>query len=301
MNLDAHTPSADETTCSLVSSRGILKSCDIRSPEPESSWDCIDWLGPINDGSTVYVCGASIKRFVNSQKSREAGKYVLVSGDSDESCPDEMLSEEALDRFLNRENLLHWFAQNCTLSHAKVTRLPIGLDYHTLAEGDHWSGPKQTPFEQEQRLLEIASNAKPITERALKCFSNFQFTQDRWGDRRAAAELVPRKLIVAPPQRTNRDLTWQLQSQCAFVISPHGVGLDCHRTWEALVLGCIPIVKTSGLDPLFTNLPVLIVEAWSDISKGALELALSRHNTKQVLKELRLDHWTDLLRSKIRH
>jgi hypothetical protein len=32
----------------------------------------------------------------------------------------------------------------------------------------------------------------------------------------------------------------------AFVASPYGGGPDCHRTWEALILGCIPIVKSSG-------------------------------------------------------
>ena len=35
--------------------------------------------------------------------------------------------------------------------------------------------------------------------------------------------------------------------QFAFVASPPGNGFDCHRTWEALILGCIVIVQNSSV------------------------------------------------------
>ena len=50
-----------------------------------------------------------------------------------------------------------------------------------------------------------------------------------------------------------------------FVISPPGNGLDCHRTWEAIYLGCVPVVLRSSLSEEFTtNLPILAVDHWSD-------------------------------------
>lgn len=50
-----------------------------------------------------------------------------------------------------------------------------------------------------------------------------------------------------------------------FVISPPGNGLDCHRTWEAIYLGCIPIVLRSALAEEFTrNLPIFAVDDWGD-------------------------------------
>ena len=45
-------------------------------------------------------------------------------------------------------------------------------------------------------------------------------------------------------------------------MSPQGNGLDCHRTWEALILKTIPIVRTSSLDPLYEGLPVVVVHEW---------------------------------------
>ena len=59
-----------------------------------------------------------------------------------------------------------------------------------------------------------------------------------------------------------------------------GHGMDCHRTWEALILGCIVIVKKSVLDVLYEDLPVLIVDNWSDITKELLDTTIENFKTK---------------------
>ena len=89
------------------------------------------------------------------------------------------------------------------------------------------------------------------------------------------------------------------QSKYAFVISPHGNGLDCHRTWEALVLGCIPIVKTSKIDYLYENLPVLIVKDWSDITKELLEKTVHDFKNRTFQPDrVTMKYWMDLINSK---
>jgi hypothetical protein len=72
-----------------------------------------------------------------------------------------------------------------------------------------------------------------------------------------------------------------------YVLSPHGNGLDCHRTWEALILGCIPIMKTSALDPMFDGLPVLIVKNWSDVTQELLDTFVPQTN----LEKLHTSYW----------
>ena len=44
------------------------------------------------------------------------------------------------------------------------------------------------------------------------------------------------------------------------------------RTWEDLLLGCIVIVKTSVLDRLYDNLPVVILQDWKEINEPNLKL-----------------------------
>ena len=63
------------------------------------------------------------------------------------------------------------------------------------------------------------------------------------------------------------------------MVSPHGNGLDCHRTWESLVLGNIVIVKRSSLDPLYEGLPVVIVDDWQQITRDNLKVWHAAHSS----------------------
>jgi hypothetical protein len=178
-----------------------------------------------------------------------------------------------------------------------------------------------TPDEQEKLIQEILNNAPILTKRLFKCYSNFHFittVEDRKrsmvnahpllsrltsalaiDDRVRAMELISPDLIDYEPTRVDRDTTWRNQSKYAFVISPHGNGLDCHRTWEALCLGCIPIVKTSPLDSLYDELPVYIVQDWSDVTEGNLRRVLNEFSQRKFdLNRLTLKYWMDKINSK---
>lgn len=50
-----------------------------------------------------------------------------------------------------------------------------------------------------------------------------------------------------------------------YVLSPPGSGTDCHRTWEAIYLGAIPIVLRSAWGFAEGELPVMIVDDWNEV------------------------------------
>ncbi len=56
-----------------------------------------------------------------------------------------------------------------------------------------------------------------------------------------------------------------------FVISPPGAGPDCHRTWEAMYLGAIPIVKSNSWPFRHLPLPVIQLENWEELKNFSLE------------------------------
>jgi hypothetical protein len=63
-----------------------------------------------------------------------------------------------------------------------------------------------------------------------------------------------------------------------FVISPPGNGLDCHRTWEAIYLGCVPVVLCDSLSEEFTTrLPIFAVKDWSDFFKLSTDQKLAAY------------------------
>ena len=57
-----------------------------------------------------------------------------------------------------------------------------------------------------------------------------------------------------------------------FIISPEGNGIDCHRHYEALMAGAIPIVEDNPLiREKYKNLPVLYTKDYSEITAEYLE------------------------------
>jgi GR25 family glycosyltransferase involved in LPS biosynthesis len=287
-----------ENYCEFVGSRGIMKSCDIYSSSPRSSIrQLINYdFSILKPGSTIYVCGSAVPHFVQTVAPQIPFGYILVSGDCDQTVPNDLFaSDQEFKKFIESSNLIHWFSQNCVLtSHPKLSQIPIGLDYHTMAERDHEWGNQTSPLNQEKLLKTVASKAKPLDERICKAYANFQFlmTTKFGSDRVDAINQVPKDLVFYEPTKIKRLNTWVSQSKYAFVISPHGNGLDCHRTWEALALGCIPIVKTSPLDSLFYELPILIVNQWSDVTQELLINTVQEYKTKQFnMEKLKLSYW----------
>jgi len=89
---------------------------------------------------------------------------------------------------------------------------------------------------------------------------------------------------------------WEMQSQ--FVLSPLGAGFDCHRTWEALLLGCIPIVKAAKMNDLFEGLPVVAVNHWQEINPTFLENTAQEIVRKTFnLEKLSMRYWQSQIKS----
>ncbi len=57
-----------------------------------------------------------------------------------------------------------------------------------------------------------------------------------------------------------------------FVISPEGNGIDCHRHYEALIAGCIPIIEDNPLiRDKYAGCPILYTTDYSEITPEYLE------------------------------
>ena len=60
-------------------------------------------------------------------------------------------------------------------------------------------------------------------------------------------------------------------SNYKFVISPEGNGRDCHRHYEAILCGCIPIIEyNEDMINKYKGLPVLYTKDYSEITPSYL-------------------------------
>lgn len=296
--------------CYFVSSRGILQSCDVKPETPKSG--CADtsylhnldttWASLQNDyakhkrskpPASIYVCTDALGHFCADILPNIRWKFNLVSGDSDTGVSPE-IQGDAFFSILNSPYLNSWFTQNKKVSFDRLLSLPIGLDFHTLWDDPlAFGGGPLLPSSQEFELGSIVNSAPIFSRRTVKMYCNWHFQMNR-GDRLECINTIDKNLCFFEDTFCNRSQTWKNQSNYAFVVSPEGGGMDCHRTWEALALGCIPVVKRSAFSDLFQNLPVLIVDDWSDINPQMLGNALALYASTPFNKqELTMLYWAD--------
>ena len=305
--------SSDESSCHYVCSRGILKSCDFHSPNPKSSCHndfnyLVDMLQERDkkmfNNMSIYVCSDLLQFFVNKVLPHIKHTFVLVTGDSDLCVPREALLKEETFTLLNSPFLKKWFIQNTQVhDNDKIVQMPIGLDFHTISEGKMhiWKLPdeKNSPLDQEQILHDIITESKnSFINKEPKIYVNFTVSNDRFKQRQDCLNKINKELLVINQTFTPRTNNWKLMTKNAFVLSPTGVGLDCHRTWEALCLGCIPIVKMANFTKLFEDLPVLMVEDWSEVTEELLQKTLVDFSTRQFnYSKLTLSYWKNQIKN----
>jgi len=132
----------NEQNCKFVSSRGLARSCDVfpsRLVPDSPDLDPADYTN-IKSGSVVYVAATQLEPFIREIMPGLDVNIVLVTGDADITIPSRGLRKREIRRYLLEDHrILHWFAQNMSIKHPKITQMPIGLDFHTF-QGEGWKG-----------------------------------------------------------------------------------------------------------------------------------------------------------------
>ena len=284
--------------CKLVNTWGIMYNCDIYNPDEnninyEKYLKSINWEN-IKPNTKLYIGLEYFKYFVDNYLDKLKVGIFLITGHGD-------IEPSICKDIIEDDRIIHWFSQNSNFEHPKMTKIPIGLDYHTLATKDNhtsWGDVNKTAKEQETHLLTVASL---IVNKELKCYSNYRyrvFCRKYTNDRIDSINQVPEELVYYEPQFILRIVSWVKQLHYKFVLSPNGNGLDCHRTYEALALGCYPIIKSCPIDSLFDDLPVLIVKEWSDVTLELLKKTSDDFENKEFkMEKLTLSYWNNLINS----
>ena len=285
----------EENDCYYLGSVGFRKSCDVFSLKESDNVNDYNFSN-LKNNDILYIKTDALYNFSKVLNNINC-RFILVSGCGDYTIPHDLFHNmNEFIYFISNNKIIHWFAQNCVYKHPKITNLPIGLDYHTLNgnQSFYW-GKNCKPIKQENELINIKNTSNPFYERIYKCYSTFHFSYSGYKyekDRVDALNNIPHDIIYFEPKLIPRNETWEHQINYAFVISPHGNGLDCHRTWEALVLGCIPIVKKSNIDALYEDLPVLIVNNWCDLNQEVLNNTIEQFKNKNFnYNKLSLKYW----------
>lgn len=224
---------------------------------------------------------------------------VLLTTDGDASVPSS-LNTKTVQAILDSPNILAWATQNWDgTPHPKLKPFPIGLDLHTPKPDFPHSCTERYAI-----LQDTESVAEAVPDRPLRILCDVHLSAPSPNHERSRIYPILHsvKHVDFTPKRCSQREIWKRYREYPFVISTHGNGLDCHRTWELLLLGCIVITKTSSLDPLFRDLPVVIVRNWGECaSPDNLRLwrdqygPLTKHS--DILEKLNPIRWIQPLRN----
>lgn len=256
--------------------------------DPETQWFDPD---VVQCGDIVYVGLWYIEWFAAHIHPAIRHPYILLSCDAGNKIPGH---QHVLYDLLYDPKLAAWFCRNIIFSqHPKFFQIPQGQNL------EQWSCSKAVR-ETLQRAVAKADQRKGQSKRHLLYMNHMPRAH---GDRERIVDLFRHQPFCYCPNHTpggwracSREQYYEDLINSRFVLSPFGLESDSVRTWEALALGCIPIVEHTFLDEGYKDLPVMIVYDWADITPDLLEREYQRLKDRSI-EQAHIAYWADLIRS----
>lgn len=235
----------------------------------------------VTENAIIFVKSDFILEFEQKILFNIQKKCIIINHNSDVN----ITNTDTYKKIADNPNIIHWFAQNCTLKHPKVIPLPIGLEnawcHNAGALRDF---KKYKNHSQKQAKILMGFSLGTNADARFTCYRAF------WRQPTVTEIMHP----------LNAHLYRKLLVKHQFVASPVGNGLDCHRTWEAMYLGVIPLVEDNYMHRYFASLglPLIIVDNWNTWAKKTpTELQNAYETTIQNAKKeaLYFNYWKNLI------
>lgn len=220
------------------------------------------------------------------------GKYILIFRDSDNPLVDAHV--------IKHPNIVYWFATNCVSTLPNVEAMPAGI----------FCGSKLSTQITQEKIRECNNTNLDIKNEVFACFSI-----NNRSERELAAEFAKQTPYISWYEKLNADIFYKEMKQHNFALSPFGCGEDCMRTWEALALGIIPIVKahrstkrneywsriTGGksIYHWFNDMPIALIDSYEEITEAWLNEQKGVAKTKSC-DRLRIGYWNDRIRTVVK-
>ena len=195
-----------------------------------------------NNYKTVYLVGDLIDQFIEAREQIPNIK-TLVIGESDTTQ-----REQSLSKLYSKVGQV--FSNNLIGKNERCSPVPLGIErqaYRSAGRVRNFQKKYQTKTSNRTIPFLIAWNDATNAKRPIY---------------RAEFQHHSNSLVIN--QRVAASTIHKLMRKTMFVPSPAGNGIDCHRTWEALYLGAVPVVLRSEYFGE-SNWPVLVVDSWSEL------------------------------------
>lgn len=207
-------------------------------------------------------------------------KYTLFT-----HCSDYDINEQ---KFNSKPDCIKkWYAQNVNYKHEDLIPYPIGVENHfgpnkgTCINIDYLQSINESVYDVSNKIINL-----------LYCNFNPQTNRTRFN---VLNTLLTNKIGKHFGTKNYIDYFEDIK-QFLFIASPRGNGIDCHRTWETLYIGSLPIVDRHFMFDSYHSLPFIRIDSWDEVTPEFLRPYILKYKNKQFFnnnEELHIEYWID--------
>lgn len=177
---------------------------------------------------------------------------------------------------------LTWYAQNVDVDHYCIQSIPIGLENPSW----HQALDKINRIDQFEQGLRWYDHL---------CFGHFN-TETNPERKPLMSFLKDSEWCHTKDVRNGTDFNEYLQSlgRYMFCICPEGNGIDTHRIWEALYMGCVPIVEDCINVKFYKDLPIYVCSSFYDLEPEDMMVSyqyIAENLERYNMLMLSMDYW----------
>lgn len=230
-------------------------------------------ISSLNDGDIIF-CKTDyvLILFETLRRVNKDHRYKLITHCSDYSIDQHIFN-------FRPKCIYKWFAQNADFQHPDLIPIPIGLENHTgYSKGGYID-------------VEVLASASDIQCSNDLVYCNFSL-HTHFNRRNVKKILADNPRCVFDQGKTFQQYRDAMQ-QCRFVASPRGNGIDCHRTWEALYFGRIPVVERHFMYDAWNFLPIIQIDDWNQLDAATGNVS----NALFDKKYLDINYWFSFIKN----
>ena len=254
--------------------------------------DYVEYAAQLRDGDSVFIStresAVPIHTLVAILRARNVRVVFYI-------MEEPLVAWEVVERLLPVS--IRIFVQNNEYDHPNVHIMPIGIRDCGSIVAMHRRYDQKYLLEKGASLRTmLGANVRPI--KCLLCFSLwthpsrqecYQWFTDAGAGAGAGARSFVYNLTDAatdavtqvhpatnPFEKVPASLVYDKTLESRYALCPRGCGVDTHRFYECIYLGCVPIVIRTHtvFDRLYapdTGFPCLVVERWADVTEELLD------------------------------
>lgn len=235
----------------------------------------------VKERDIVFVGDENIEKFLTEIHPKIKVNYILITDNGDNT-----IDQKVFD--LAKDKILKWYGINVLISDPRIIPIPLGIENkHYYVCG----------------IPAIFNNViKKNHSKRNRIFYGFSVFNNKEERQPAMDVLKVNSLAETFKRWMNFYQYLNLLATYKFVASPPGSSVEGHRTWDALYIGIIPIVKSSITTDYFEKIgvPLWVIKDWHEldnISEKDLEEKFESIKKNSKIETIYMDYWIDKIKN----